>query len=408
MTYSPSQETLERYAHVLVDFAIADGRGVQRGETVQVIGSQETLPLFTEVCRAVWRAGGNVLQEVMPSAVEPYNLRRIFYEEASEQQLDWFPTHYRRGMLQDTDHMVYLGGDDNPTALADVDPQKQMRRQAAHMPWIQWRQEKERAGAFHWTIGLWGTEALAAEAGLSLDSYWEQIIKACFLDDSDPVARWRETMTAIHRYRDWLNSLPIDRLHLEADGTDLWLTIGERRRWIGGSGRNIPSFEIFTSPDWRGTNGHVTFTEPLYAFGQLTKGVELEFRDGIVVDSGASANPELIEQITATEGGNKVGEFSLTDASLSRIDRFMADTLYDENMGGPFGNTHLAVGMSLTDAFDGDESAVTDEEWERMGFNNEATVHVDIVATSDRTVTATMRDGSERVIYADGHFQMEG
>ena len=136
------------------------------------------------------------------------------------------------------------------------------------MPLIAWQQEKEAAGLLHWTIGLWGTAAMAAEAGLTVEQYWEQIIKACFLDDPDPIARWRETLDAIHHYRDWLNSLPIERLHLEAEEIDLWMTLGERRRWVGGSGRNIPSFEIFTSPDWRGTNGHVKFTEPLYSHGE--------------------------------------------------------------------------------------------------------------------------------------------
>ena len=97
----------------------------------------------------------------------------------------------------------------------------------------------------------------------------------------------------------------------------------------------------------------------------------------------------------------------MTDARLSRIDRFMANTLYDENVGGPFGNTHMAVGMSINDTFDGDATAVSDEEWEQLGYNLKAAVHNDIVSTTDRTVTAVMRDGSERVIYADGRFQSE-
>lgn len=275
------------------------------------------------------------------------------------------------------------------------------------MPLMAWRQEKEAAGLLHWTIGLWGTAAMAAEAGLSIEDYWQQIITACYLDDPDPIARWRETLERIHGYRDWLNSLPIDRLHLEAEGIDLWIKLGENRRWVGGSGRNIPSFEIFTSPDWRGTNGHVRFSEPLFSHGTIARGVRLEFKDGLVTGATADENPELIQQIVAAPGGNRLGEFSLTDARLSRIDRFMANTLYDENVGGPFGNTHLAVGMSLSDTYDGDATAVTDEEWEQLGFNLQAAVHNDIVSTTDRTVTALMHDGSQRVIYAGGRFQDE-
>ncbi len=405
MSYEPSQEIVERYARLLVEFALGEGKGIKPGDTVRVYGAEETKPLFAEVCRAVWRNGGNVLMALQPTQDQRFNLERDFFELASDAQLDHFGDRYWRGLIDQIDHTVYIDGTENPQAMKGVDPQKQMRRETAFMPLIGWQQERELAGLFHWTIGLWGTEAMAAEAGISLEQYWEQIIHACFLDDPDPIGRWRETTGTIHEYRDWLSSLPIERLHLEAEGTDLWLTMGANRRWLGGSGRNIPSFEVFTSPDWRGTSGHISFSEPLYTHGALVRGARLEFTDGLVTGVSADENQALLEQIVAAPGGNRVGEFSLTDASVSRIDRFMANTLYDENMGGDRGNTHLAVGLSLTDTYDGDGASVTDEEWDALGFNIETAVHTDIVSTTDRTVTAVMRDGSKRVIYAGGHFQ---
>ena len=201
---------------------------------------------------------------------------------------------------------------------------------------------------------MWGTEAMAAEARMSLEEYWQQIVKACFLEDADPIARWRSTGEQIDRFRDWLNSLPIDRLHVVGEDVDLWLTIGEKRLWLGGGGRNIPSFEIFTCPDWRGTEGRIRFSEPLYSYGSLIKGVELTFDGGRVVTATADENEQLLAQIVAADNGDKVGEFSLTDARLSPIDRFMASTLFDENTGGPYGNTHLALGLSFPNAYDGD------------------------------------------------------
>ncbi|WP_249021674.1 aminopeptidase [Conexibacter sp. S30A1] len=407
MSYEPDPQVLERYGRVLVDFALGNGAGIKPGDTVLVMGAEETKPLFAEVCRAVWRSGGNVIEHLTLTQDERINLERDFYELAEDAQLDFFAAKLMRGMLDQSDHLLYIAGEQDPRAMADVDPQKMMRHQAAQMPMMGWRQEKEAAGLLHWTIGLWGTAGMAAEAELSLEQYWEQIIRACFLDDSDPIVRWRETQAEITRYREWLNSLAIERLHVEAEGTDLWLTIGSKRRWLGGGGRNIPSFEIFTCPDWRGTQGHISFSEPLYSHGKVARGIRLEFKDGLVSSATAEENPELIEQIVAAPGGNRVGEFSLTDARLSRIDRFMANTLYDENMGGPYGNTHLAVGMSFNIAYDGEASEVGQEEWEALGFNLAAAVHNDIVSTTDRTVTAVMRDGSQRVIYADGRFQLE-
>jgi aminopeptidase len=148
------------------------------------------------------------------------------------------------------------------------------------------------------------------------------------------------------------------------------------------------------------------FSEPLYAFGSLITGVELEFKDGRVTRASAAENERLLQEMIASENADRVGEFSLTDARLSPIDRFMADTLYDENMGGPYGNTHIAVGESYKDTFDGDASSLTETDWERLGFNHSA-IHTDFVSTTDRIVTAAMRDGSQLEIYAGGHFKLD-
>jgi aminopeptidase len=108
----------------------------------------------------------------------------------------------------------------------------------------------------------------------------------------------------------------------------------------------------------------------------------------------------------ATENANRVGEFSLTDSRLSPITRFMADTLFDENAGGPFGNTHIAMGKSLHNCYDGDPDELAAADWERLGFN-ESVVRTDVVSTTDREVTAVLRDGSRRTIYASGRFELD-
>ncbi len=100
---------------------------------------------------------------------------------------------------------------------------------------------------------------------------------------------------------------------------------------------------------------------------------------------------------------DKVGEFSLTDKRFSRITKFMADTLFDENMGGEHGNTHIALGNSYHDCYAGDPKNVKPAQWKNLGYN-ESSVHTDIVSTTSRVVTATMKDGSTKVIYKNGQF----
>ena len=125
-----------------------------------------------------------------------------------------------------------------------------------------------------------------------------------------------------------------------------------------------------------------------------------------MTEASASENEELLQEMLATENANRVGEFSLTDSRLSRITHFMAETLFDENMGGPFGNTHIAVGKSIQQCYDGNAEELSPGDWERLGFN-ESVIHTDIVSTTDREVTAVMRDGSRRTIYASGRFELD-
>jgi aminopeptidase len=405
MSFRPSQVVLERYADVLVNFALGGGSGVKRGEVVRVTAHEVAKPLYVELHRAVWRAGGHTIGHYLPDDDDQCNLSRAFYELAGDEQIDFFAGAYLRGMIDQIDHQVTVLSETDMHALEGVDPALIMRSGRALKPAIDWRTEKENAGHFTWTLGLYGTPAMAAEAGLSEEEYWHQITDACFLDEDDPIAKWRSVSEQIGEYVARLNALPIEALHIVGEDVDLRVTLGERRQWVGGSGRNIPSFEIFTSPDWRGTEGWIAFNQPLYRYGNLVRGVRLEFVDGRVVKATAEHNEQVITEMVASENADKVGEFSLTDRRFSRITKFMAETLYDENVGGPFGNTHIALGKSYHDCYAGDPASVTREEWDRLGFN-ESSVHTDIVSTTDRTVTATLRGGGEQVIYAGGEFQL--
>ena len=406
MSFHPPEHHIKRYADLLVNFALGDGSGISSGDVVRVIATESAKPLYAAVSREVWRAGGMVIGNYQPDDDATTNLSRDFYAIASDEQISFFMESYRRGLIDQTDHLIYLEAEADPRALSDVDPAKLIAHQSSMMPAMRWQDEKENADRFSWTIALYGTPAMAAEANLTFEEYWDQIVAACFLDDEDPKTRWRTVDGQIKATVAALDALAIERLHVRGDDIDLRLTLGGGRRWVGGGGKNIPSFEIFTAPDWRGTEGRVRFSEPLYVHGNLITGVELEFADGVISRASATENESLLTEMLSAENANRIGEFSLTDARFSRITKFMATTLYDENVGGPFGNTHLAVGKAIQACYDGDPSQLASEDWERLGFNN-SIVHTDIVSTTDREVTATLADGSERLIYSGGQFQLD-
>jgi len=410
MAYTPSDKVLKKYADVLVNFALGGGKGLKKGEVVRVSASESAKPLYIAVCNAIVEAGGHVMSNYAPDDEHGDKRRNIsvsryFYEHAKPHQINYFPKKYLRGIIDEMDHSVFLLAEKDPHALKGIDGKKIMARGQALKPFMDWRHEKEWKGKFTWTIALYGTPGMAKEAGLSEKVYWDQIIKACFLDQKDPIAKWKHVYRDIEKYRSRLNKLSpkIDKLHAVGPDMDMWYTLGEKRAWHAGSGRNIPSFEIFTSPDWRGTNGWIRFNQPLYRYSNKITGIELWFKNGRVVKSYAKTNEKLLKEMIATKNADKIGEYSLTDSRHSRITKFMAETLFDENMGGKYGNTHLALGMSYRDTYAGDVSKLTTKEAERLGFND-SSVHTDIISTTRRTVTAHLKNGSTKVIYKDGKF----
>jgi aminopeptidase len=285
-----------------------------------------------------------------------------------------------------------------------VDPKKMMMAQKSRKRVSEWFDKKENQGLYTWTLALYGTPSMAKEAGLSLEDYWNQIINACYLDKPNPIAEWKKISAEVERVAKKLTDLKIEKLHAVGRDMDMRYTIGPLREWEGGSGRNIPSFEVFTSPDWRGTEGWIKFNQPLYYYGPKVENIELHFKKGRVVKATATKNEKLLKEMLATDkGAAQLGEYSLTDKRLSRITKFMAETLFDENMGGSFGNTHLAVGKSYTNTYTGDVAKTSRSAFNKMGFN-ESAIHVDMISTTDRTVTATLANSKELVIYKNGQF----
>jgi aminopeptidase len=396
----PTKEILKKYADVMVKFALWSGEGAKEKEVI-LLQIPESAKEFIEPLRAaVLEIGAYPIIDYMPEGIS-----KSYFEQASDDQLQFQPKDYLLSKVDAITHRIYVISTSNPKELEGVDSRKIMLRQKSMKFYREALDKKEDAGKYTWTLCLFGTEAMAQEAGLSIEEYWQQIVKACFLDEEDPIKKWKEVQVQIEETKERLNKLPIEWLHVKGKDVDLKLKIGKDRKWLGGTGSNIPSFELFISPDWRGTEGKIKFNQPLYHYGSLINGIQLEFKNGVVVKSKAKENEKLLKDMIGAENADKVGEFSLTDRRFSKIDKFMAETLFDENMGGEFGNTHIALGNAYHDSFGGDIKSVTDEQWKEMGYN-ESVVHTDIVSTTNRTVTATLDDGREMVIYKDGEFQI--
>lgn len=394
----PSDIILKRYAELLVNFALGEHEGINPGDVVQCVVPDIAKPMALQLQNAILKAGGHPMMRLLPTGLD-----KEFYELASEEQLTFFPEEYTRARLDLIDHQISIIADADPFELKDIDPTKIMTARDSKKQAREWMIEKETQGNFTWTLALWGVQAKADAVGLSLEKYWDQIINACFLDQPDPISEWRKVKSLQQEIRGKLNNLRIKHLVIKGQDVDLIIRLGAERIWKGGADRNIPSFELFTSPDWRGTEGWVQFNQPVYRYGNIIEGVRFEFKNGLITKATAKRGEKLLLQMLKTGNANKIGEFSLTDSRLSRITHLMAETLYDENVGGTFGNMHLAIGNAYQDCYREDASKVTKEQWQEMGYN-ESPEHTDIVSTTDRTVTAVLTGGSEVLIYKDGKF----
>ena len=398
---------LQKYAQVMVQYGLNHGQGIKRGDTVFLVGQECTKDLFLAIAKEVYASGGNLITNYQPDNIQHQSLARFLLQNGSDEQISFFAKPYWQGIVDATDHILFIISEPDIHYLEGLPAGKISMMNSARAPYMKMREKKEQEGKLSWSLCLYGTQSMADEAGLSLEEYWEQIIEACYLREKDPVTKWKQVQTEIEEIKDKLDALEIEKLHIKGDDVDLHIQIGAHRKWLSGGGKNIPSFEIFTSPDWRGTSGTVHFNQPLYYSGKRISGVSLRFENGVVVASSAKENEDALKEMIAQENADKVGEFSLTDKRHSRITKFMATTLFDENMGGEFGNTHIALGNAYKDTFTGDMSKVSDEQWAEMGYNSCPKVHTDIISTTNRIVTATLPDKSEKIIYRDGQFVLD-
>ena len=398
MTFS--DETIDKYCHVLL-WALKTARKgpCRKNEIIMIRYELAALRLAEALQASLLDAGMNPVLRVGMSP----KMEKQFYVKSNKRQLVFQPPGERE-LYQKLNGGIYLHAPDSLTHLADVDSKKIGKAAVARKPLKDILDRREETGKFSWTLCLFPTAELAKQAKLSMARYVDQVIKACYLDRKNPVAAWEETYRNALEIKRWLNRMTIERLHVESNHVDLQITPGERRRWVGITGHNIPSFEIFLSPDWRGTEGRYYANQPSYRNGNYVERVKLTFKKGRVVTSDAAKGKTfLAKQLALDPGAARVGEFSLTDKRFSRIDRFMANTLFDENYGGEHGNCHLALGSSYSDTYAGDSSKLTKDKKRKLGFNDSA-LHWDLVNTEDKRVTAHLAGGKKVVIYEKGMF----
>ncbi len=391
---------LARYADVLIWGLKTARRGrIKKKEIVLIRYDKPAIHLAELLYARLLSMGLYPIQRLMPTPA----MDTSFYQKSDNWQLSFIPPGETE-LYQQLSGTIVVMAPESITHLKHIDPGIIARPIKARKPLRDIIDRREEEGRFSWTLGIYPTQELADQAGIPLSEYTNQIVRACFLNRKAPVSQWESIYKNAQSIKKWLNRMQIRSLRVESSNMDLEITPGEKRRWIGISGHNIPSFEIFISPDWRGTRGNYYADQPSFRSGNRISGIRVEFLRGKAIAATAEeGEPFLKRQLAMDAGACRIGEFSLTDKTFSKINQFMANTLFDENFGGKNGNCHIALGSSYSDTYDGNPSELNQEKKQALGFNDSA-LHWDIVNTEKKCVTAHLTDGRKTVIYENGRF----
>jgi aminopeptidase len=395
-----TENNLEKYADVLLwALATAKKASLKKNEIVLLQYDLPALRLAEIIYGRLLDLGIRPVQRM----ISTFGMELSFYQKANLNQLTFLAPGDKE-LYQNINGRIVLHAPQSLTHLKDIDPARIGKAIVSRKPLKDILDKREEMRKYSWTLCIIPTEELARQAKMTLKQYTAQVIKGCYLDSDDPVSEWRKIHQEIIAIKKRLSSLPVKYFHMESATMDLRITPGISRQWAGVSGHNVPSFELFISPDWRGTEGVYFANLPSFRSGNYVEDVRITFAKGQAVKVEAKQGEEFVKkQLAMDPGACRVGEYSLTDKRFSRIDRFMAETLFDENFGGKEGNCHIALGSSYSDTYSGDPAKLTSALKKKLGFNDSA-LHWDIVNTEQKTVTAHLTNGRKIVIYDKGIF----
>ena len=398
------QQRLDRFADLIVNF----GANVQPGQILDIgtgLGKEELTRALTA---SAYRRGAKFVDVYY---WDPH-LKRARVQYAAEDVLDFVPSWYGERTLQLGDERgatISLTGPIEPHLFDDLDPERLGRDVFPRVKeWTTVINER----TVNWCVAP-GPSAKWAElvhpdldADAALEKLWQQVEHVCRLDEADPEAAWHERSAALKGVARRLTERRFDAIHLEGGGTDLTVGLLPTSRWIGGGEEtvegvshmaNLPTEEVFTSPDPQRVDGIVRATKPLYTQGRIIDGLTVRFEGGraVQIEAASEAEAEILRTLIAEDdGGARLGELALVDREgrIGPLDTVFYDTLLDENAA-----SHVALGSAY-------EAAVGEEDRRRL---NKSAIHIDfMIGSAEVAVTGIARDGERVPILRDATWQL--
>lgn len=396
------EDAIRRLAELIVRF----GANVQPGQVVAVGAEPGKEPLARAVAGAAYAAGAKFVDV----SYFDLHVKRARIEHAAEDTLEYVPPWYGERLEQiSAMHGARIGltGPVAPGLLDDLDPQRVAKDQ---LPFLKETIEVVNARTTNWCAAPCPTPAWAelvfGDLGpdAALDRLWEQILHVCRLDEADPVAAWRERAETLVGVAARLTEHRFDAVRFVGPGTDLTVGLLPSSSWIAARFEtvdglvhmpNLPSEEIFTTPDPSRVDGHVTSTKPLVVAGNIIRGLRVTFEGGVATRIDADEGADVMRGITQRdEGAARLGEVALVDGEgrIGPLGTVFYDTLLDENAA-----SHIALGSAYA-------LCVGDEDADAI---NSSAIHIDfMIGSPEVDVLGVTTSGEEIPVLTQGAWRL--
>jgi aminopeptidase len=395
--------TLARFADLIIGF----GANVQRDQIVAITCEPGKEPMVRALAASAYRHGAKFVDV---SWFDPW-IKRARIEHADESTLGFVPSWYGDRVLALGDQRcarIALSGPAAPGLLADLDP---VRTGKDRLPATKEAIQVVNDRTTNWCILPCPTLAwaelvfpdLAPDEALARLEH--ELLHVLRLDEEDPIAVWRARADTLVRAAETMTAQRFDALHYEGPGTDLTIGLLPSSGWRAARFQtvdgiehmpNLPTEEVFTTPDPERTEGVVAATKPLVLIdGTVVRDLVVRFEGGRVVDLQASEGAETLRTILETDAGAKrLGEAALVDREgrIGGLGTVFYDTLLDENAA-----SHIALGQGFPFVLD---------DADRMR-SNRSELHIDfMIGSNDLRVSGITTDGARVPVLVDGAWQI--
>jgi aminopeptidase len=392
MVSDSAQPQIQALAELIVRF----GANVQPGQIVAIGSEPGKEPLARQIAASAYKAGAKFV-DLSVFDIHIKHARMLYAEPGT---LGFVPPWYGARMRALGEHrcaVIALTGPVAPRIMDGIDPALLGRDL---LPRVRESIEIVNQRTTNWTAAPCPTASWAelvhpgVEPATALTRLWRDVAHVCRVDENDPVAAWERRMDSLIEVARKLDGLRLDALRFEGPGTDLTVGLFASSRWqcaristVDGivHAPNIPTEEVFTTPDPERVDGHVRSTKPLFVSGAMVVGLRVRFERGKAVEIDADQGADTLRALARRDAGaSRLGEVALVDGEsrVGGLDRVFFDTLLDENAA-----SHLALGEGL-------DFTVGDEDRPRI---NRSELHIDFMIGSGEVAVTGIGPGGREV-----------